>query len=114
MSLQRDLYGLRPTSIKVPRMGMRARTAGPSAPFAALRSLRMTGLFCMKSRRKTPTRYLEMKEPIGTVDESESYQGNEDFSDGADSKRPPALLAQVTKVSAKADSGEGQQESPAR
>jgi hypothetical protein len=51
--------------------------------------------------------YLQVEELVCAVDEPESYQGYEDFADGSDGEGSPALRAEVAKVSAQADSGNG-------
>ena len=48
-----------------------------------------------------------MEKLVLTVDESQSYQGNEDFADGTYGEGSPALLAELAKISTQTNSGEG-------
>jgi hypothetical protein len=47
-----------------------------------------------------------MEKLVLTVDESQSYQGNEHFADDSYGEGSLVLLVKLTKVSAQADSGE--------
>ena len=47
-----------------------------------------------------------MEKLVLTVDESQSYQGNEHFADDSNDEGSRGLLFKLTKVSAQADSGE--------
>jgi len=49
---------------------------------------------------------LQMEKLVLTVDESQSYQGNEHFADDSYGEGSLVLLVKLTKVSAQADSGE--------
>src|SRR4051794_27890584 len=47
-------------------------------------------------------------------DQQQGYGGNAKFSGCANEERPPALTRQLAEVGAETDTGEGQQEGPAR
>jgi hypothetical protein len=57
-------------------------------------------------------RYLKVKEPVRSINQSQSDQGDEDFANSADGEWPPTLLAQFAEVGAQAYTREGQQKGP--
>jgi hypothetical protein len=51
---------------------------------------------------------LKMQKVVRPIDQSEGHQRYEDFADGANGERPPALFAEITEAGSQADSSEGQ------